>query len=534
MSTKQQTYNPYHQPNPDQIISLTTGTEDDKQKKPIVRRTVDYHTTIINYLETRAYFPTFREFKRIYATSNAIRHMRPIPFEKSNESHGFCTKYVSTSINKHKCAINCLIWSPEGRRLITGNAMGQFTLWNGLKFNFDTILPAHEYPIRRMIWKYDDEILKWDYQYFEFNDNDKYTYYTQNEHGYSILYRCIFTSEGILKDLIQIKLPFKCVLAAGDQRSYTKALCINSTNNLLTVTMSNSFTPTNMFVIDLKSMKCNQISYVSTPGININNFVNCTLHSFKSFDGLNVSYFRYKPNNNLLCKNNNKLYPTMIVIHGGPESQYRPSFRSLIQFYTAAGFMVIAPNVRGSRGYGRTYMDADNIEKRLDSVKDIYELTNYLKKNDENVDGNRLIVYGGSYGGFMVLSCITEYPNIFICAIDIVGISNFVTFLQNTADWRRPLRESEYGSLKYDMDVLIKISPIHKINNIKCPLFIIQGDNDERVPLSESIQIYEKLKEKQLDTVLLRFDDEGHGVTKLKNKIVAYGRVLKWLINIVK
>eukprot|EP01083_Nonionella_stella_P249416 862478_1 len=178
MSTKQQTYNPYHQPNPDQIISLTTGTEDDKQKKPIVRRTVDYHTTIINYLETRAYFPTFREFKRIYATSNAIRHMRPIPFEKSNESHGFCTKYVSTSINKHKCAINCLIWSPEGRRLITGNAMGQFTLWDGLKFNFDTILPAHEYPIRRMIWKYDDEILKWDYQYFEFNDNDKYTYYT--------------------------------------------------------------------------------------------------------------------------------------------------------------------------------------------------------------------------------------------------------------------------------------------------------------------------------------------------------------------
>lgn len=105
------TYNPYHQPNPDQIISLTSGNgnEEDKQKKPIVRRTVDYHTTIINYLETRAYHRTFRNFKKIYPTSNAIRHMRPIPFEISNEAHGFCTKYVSTSINKHKCAINCLI-----------------------------------------------------------------------------------------------------------------------------------------------------------------------------------------------------------------------------------------------------------------------------------------------------------------------------------------------------------------------------------------------------------------------------------------
>lgn len=134
----------------------------------------------------------------------------------------------------------------------------------------------------------------------------------------------------------------------------------------------------------------------------------------------------------------------------------------------------------------------------------------------------------------MVLSSITEYPDLFVAAVDIVGISNFVTFLQNTADWRRPLREAEYGSLAKDMDVLIKISPIHKIDNIKTPLFIIQGDNDERVPLSESVQIYDKCKEKKLNVKLLRFDDEGHGVTKLKNKVVAYGQVLQWLLDIVK
>lgn len=107
---KHETYNPYHQTNPDQILSLRGGGDElDKQKKPIVRRTVDYHATIINYLETRAYFRTFREFKKIHSTTNAIRHMRPIPLEKGNESQGFCTKYVSTSINKHKCAINCLV-----------------------------------------------------------------------------------------------------------------------------------------------------------------------------------------------------------------------------------------------------------------------------------------------------------------------------------------------------------------------------------------------------------------------------------------
>eukprot|EP01083_Nonionella_stella_P211984 765950_1 len=376
-----------------------------------------------------------------------------------------------------------------------------------------------------------------DYERFEFNDDCLFTYFTQNEHGYSVLYRCIFGvnkegTQATIASWMQIQLPFKCVLSAGDQRSWTTAMSINSTNTLLAFTMSNSITPRNMFVLDLKNgMKCIQISNVSTPGIHSDQFVDSTLHSFQSFDDLDIHYFRYMPINDALSRPNG--YPTIFVIHGGPESQYRPSFNSLIQFYLAAGFMIIAPNVRGSRGYGRTFMDKDNVEKRLDSVRDIKELSQHLIKNDENVDAQRLIVYGGSYGGFMVLSSITEYPDVFICGVDIVGISNFVTFLQNTADWRRGLRECEYGSLERDMDVLIKISPIHNIDRIQCPLFIIQGDNDERVPLSESLQIYEKLRDKKLNTKLLRFDDEGHGVTKLKNKIIAYGQVLAWLIDIV-
>ena len=144
-----------------------------------------------------------------------------------------------------------------------------------------------------------------------------------------------------------------------------------------------------------------------------------------------------------------------------------------------------------------------------------------------------MVIYGGSYGGFAVLSAMTEHPELWKAGVDLVGISNFVTFLQNTAAWRRPLREAEYGSLEHDMETLVRVSPIHKIDRIQAPLMIIQGDNDERVPLSESIQMYEKLKEKGLEVELMRFADEGHGLAKLKNKVKAYSEVMKWLKEIV-
>ncbi len=144
-----------------------------------------------------------------------------------------------------------------------------------------------------------------------------------------------------------------------------------------------------------------------------------------------------------------------------------------------------------------------------------------------------MVIYGVSYGGFAVLSAITEHPELWKAAVDIVGISNFVTFLQNTAAWRRGIREAEYGSLEHDMDTLIRVSPIHKVDNIQCPLFIIQGDNDERVPLSESIQIYESVKTRDIPVELMRFSDEGHGLSKLENRIKAYSAVRNWLDEIV-
>ncbi|MDH4213840.1 MAG: prolyl oligopeptidase family serine peptidase, partial [Candidatus Thorarchaeota archaeon] len=226
-------------------------------------------------------------------------------------------------------------------------------------------------------------------------------------------------------------------------------------------------------------------------------------------------------------------WPAIFMIHGGPEAQMRPDFNPIIQFFLASGFALITPNIRGSEGYGRKYLDLDNIEKRLDSIKDIKSLAIHVKDQEKEIDGNRLVIYGGSYGGFAVLSAMTEHPEFWKAGIDIVGISNFVTFLQNTAAWRRTLREAEYGSLEHDMEILTRMSPIHKIDNIAAPLLIIQGDNDERVPLSESLQMYEKLKEKGLEVRLMRFADEGHGLAKLENRINAYTEVISWLKEIL-
>ena len=265
-----------------------------------------------------------------------------------------------------------------------------------------------------------------------------------------------------------------------------------------------------------------------TSGLDRDSFVNSSLNYFKSFDGLKIPYFKHVPKG----EKPEDGWPTILLIHGGPEAQFVPSFSPINQFYLSVGFSVIAPNIRGSAGYGRKYLDLDNKEKRLDSIKDIKFLALHLN-DDQDINTKKLIIAGGSYGGFAVLSAMTEYPEVWAAGVDIVGISNFVTFLQNTAPWRRKLREAEYGSLEEDKEMLKSISPIHKVDNISSPLFIIHGDNDERVPLSEAIQIHKILKEKGLAVELLRFDDEGHGITKLENKVKAYSKIVEWLKEVV-
>jgi dipeptidyl aminopeptidase/acylaminoacyl peptidase len=350
-----------------------------------------------------------------------------------------------------------------------------------------------------------------------------WTYFVENQEGYSTIHRAKFSKDGAT-DFETLQFPLKAIIPEGDARSWNAGLSLSSDEHMLTVTVSSGVQPTNVWIVNINDMSNWRANEVSTSGLNPSSFVQPTFHRFDSFDELSVPYFRYIPQGVKPPDG----WPALLVIHGGPESQVRPGFDSVFQAYLSSGFAIVTPNIRGSAGYGRTYLDLDNVEKRLDSIMDIKHLALHIKSEDDEIDGSRLVVYGGSY----VLSAMTEHPELWKAGVDIVGISNFVTFLKNTAAWRRSLREAEYGSLERDLDTLEKISPIHKIDRISAPLFIIQGDNDERVPLSESIQMYEKVKEKGLPVKMLRFADEGHGLAKLENRIKAYSEVVAWLNDI--
>lgn len=292
--------------------------------------------------------------------------------------------------------------------------------------------------------------------------------------------------------------------------------------------VNSSANPSVLYEWKPASGEVQQVTYPSLAGIDPGTFVEPELISYISFDGLDIPAFVYKP-----AGSEGKKLPCIISIHGGPESQSTYGFEPVYQYFLSAGYMIIEPNVRGSSGYGKKYSSLDDVRNRENSVKDIGSLTDYLKKRND-VDPGKVAVYGGSYGGYMVLACLTMYPDMFSAGIDIVGISNFVTFLENTSDYRRNNRESEYGSLEKDREFLESISPLGKAKNIKAPLMIIHGRNDPRVPVSEAEQMYKAIIDNGGISELHIYEDEGHGIAKQKNRYDLYPKIVKFLDKNVK
>ncbi len=284
----------------------------------------------------------------------------------------------------------------------------------------------------------------------------------------------------------------------------------------------------NVWLCDPERGAVRQLTFASRAGIPREVLVEPELIHYETFDGLSIPAFYYRP----LSAGDEKL-PVVVDIHGGPEGQRRVNFNPVTQYLVNHGFCVFAPNVRGSAGYGRKYLAMDDVEKRMDTVRDIRWGVDWLV-DEGGADPDRLAVMGGSYGGFMVLACITEYPDLWAGAIDVVGIANFITFLENTGPWRRHLREAEYGSLKDDYDFLVSISPIHKAHRIRAPLLVIHGDNDPRVPVGEAEQIVGEVREGGGTVEYLVFDDEGHGIIKLANRIRAYRTAAEFLDRYVR
>lgn len=255
------------------------------------------------------------------------------------------------------------------------------------------------------------------------------------------------------------------------------------------------------------------LTEADTQGIDVSKFRLPELVRYKSFDGLEVPAFVYLPAS---YKKGDKI-PFIIEYHGGPEGQYRPSFNRIYQYFLSRGYGVMAPNVRGSSGYGKKYLEMDNYKKRMDSVKDGVAAAKWLA-DQGYAEPKQIASYGGSYGGFMCMATITEAPDAYGVGCNIVGICNMQTFLERTKDYRRKLREVEYGPLS-DPEFLKSVSPIYKVDRIKVPLLIAHGENDPRVPIFEARQLYDKMKQLNKDVELLVFPDEGHGFRKEKNRI---------------
>lgn len=225
--------------------------------------------------------------------------------------------------------------------------------------------------------------------------------------------------------------------------------------------------------------------------------------------------------------------PVVMVMHGGPEGQYRPTFAALTQYLLARGFAVVAPNVRGSTGYGKRYQALDDVEKRYDSIRDMASVHAWMSARDD-LDAGRAAIYGGSYGGYMVLAGLAFQPELWAAGVCVVGMSSLVTFLENTASWRRAFREREYGSLEHHRDLLEELSPLNRLDAMRAPLFLVHGVNDPRVPVGEAEQIHAALRGRGVRSEIAVYADEGHGLAKLRNRLDAYPRVADFLVDVLR
>ena len=344
--------------------------------------------------------------------------------------------------------------------------------------------------------------INWDVEGFEISDDGTKVAFTTNEAGIGTLHVMDLASGR------ELKLP---QLPAGNLGGVEW----HSNNRDLGFTLTSAKSPADSYSLDIVSQKVERWTESETGGLNTAMNVEPELVKLKSFDGLEISAFVYRPDP---AKFPGKR-PSIINIHGGPEGQSQPGFLGRNNYLVnELGIAIIYPNVRGSSGYGKTFLAMDNGFKREDSVKDIGSLIDWINK-DSKLDSSRIGVTGGSYGGYMTLAVMTHYSDRIRAGLDVVGISNFVTFLKNTQDYRRDLRRVEYGDEREEaMRVhLEKISPLTNASKIKKPLFVVQGFNDPRVPYTEAEQIVKAVRGNQVPVWYLMAKDEGHGFAKKSN-----------------
>jgi dipeptidyl aminopeptidase/acylaminoacyl peptidase len=399
---------------------------------------------------------------------------------------------------------------------------------------------------------------QWDLGSTEMSDDGRMLAYTINREGFTELYVREVQADGTLGPKgSAVALPGKGIAGGLD---------FSGDNRKLAFAFNGARFNSDVWLYDLQSRALTQVTHSSRAGIPQASFIEPELIHYKSFDGQEIPAWYYRPQiqatANLesssvqittgagttpvtgtlsvsprgvvaLNAGAQRGLPVIVSVHGGPEGQSRPGFSAIDQYFLARGYAILAPNVRGSTGYGKTFTHLDDVRKREDSVKDLAAAVDWLK-TEGGADPRRIAVMGGSYGGYMTLAAITLYPDIWSAAVDTVGIANFESFLQNTSGYRRKLREVEYGSLERDMEFLRSISPLGKVARIKTPLMVIQGKNDPRVPYTEAEQIVKALRDRGAPVEYKLFDDEGHGINKLSNRLIVYPQMVDFLDRYMK
>jgi dipeptidyl aminopeptidase/acylaminoacyl peptidase len=362
--------------------------------------------------------------------------------------------------------------------------------------------------------------LKWNVEELALSWDGRMIAFTSNEDGKSLLH--LWDTAG------EVEVPAPQNIPAGQ----VSGIEWHRNNKDLGFMINSAKSPGDVYSTDVKMPKVERWTKSETGGINTTNFSEPELIHWKTFDGKMMSGFLYKPPAKFTGRR-----PVVINIHGGPEGQARPGFLGKNNYLlNELGVAIVFPNIRGSSGYGKTFLKLDNGMLREDTYKDVSSLIDYIKARFD-LDSNRVMVMGGSYGGHMTLAMSAFYSDKIRCAMAVVGPSNLVTFLENTQGYRRDLRRVEYGDER-DKDMrafLEKIAPSNNADKIKKPLFVVQGKNDPRVPASESIQMVEAVRKNGTPVWFLMANDEGHGFAKKKNNdFMFYSEVLfmqKYLLN---
>jgi dipeptidyl aminopeptidase/acylaminoacyl peptidase len=291
----------------------------------------------------------------------------------------------------------------------------------------------------------------------------------------------------------------------------------------LAMTISGATAPPDVWLLDIPSGHFRQVTQTPHEGVDLATLVRPELVTFKAHDGLELSGWLYRP------AGRSGPGPFVVSFHGGPEGQERPSFRSDYQALVAQGIGVFAPNVRGSSGFGKRFVNLDNGLLRFEGIKDLKDCVDYLVAH-RIADPKRVGITGGSYGGYMTMVGVTFYPDLFAAGVDLFGMVNFFTFFEKTEPWMAAISTTEYGDPKTQADLLRDLSPLGKLDRIKTPLMVQHGANDTNVPVIEAEQIVENLKRRKVPVEYILFPDEGHGFRKEKNRITSTVKMVEFFV----